>query len=88
MYEGSEVNDPFLPVKEVHALVAANIKSVITTTYLARHYMRKSPKDADESIVMTASCGGLYPSYYSPMYTATKHDVVGFMRVHRAVILS
>ncbi|CAO2656402.1 Nn.00g052050.m01.CDS01 [Neocucurbitaria sp. VM-36] len=71
---------PLLPVKGMHALVDINLKSVITTTYLALHYMRQSPKDTDKSIVMTASCGGLYPSYYSPIYTATKHAVVGFMR--------
>jgi NAD(P)-dependent dehydrogenase (short-subunit alcohol dehydrogenase family) len=64
----------------MHALIDINLKSVITTTYLANHYMRKSPKDTDKSIVMTASCGGLYPSYYSPIYTAAKHGVVGFMR--------
>jgi NAD(P)-dependent dehydrogenase (short-subunit alcohol dehydrogenase family) len=79
-YEGSEDDDPLIPVKGMHALVDTNLKSVITTTYFASHYMRRSPKDADKSIVMTASCGGLYPSYYSPIYTATKHAVVGFMR--------
>jgi NAD(P)-dependent dehydrogenase (short-subunit alcohol dehydrogenase family) len=29
---------------------------------------------------MTASCGGIYPAYYSPTYSAAKHGVVGFMR--------
>lgn len=77
---GSEDGGPPLPVKGMHALVDIDLKSVITTTYLALHYMRKSPQDADKNIVMTASCGGLYPSYYSPIYTATKHAVVGFMR--------
>jgi NAD(P)-dependent dehydrogenase (short-subunit alcohol dehydrogenase family) len=81
-YEQSDDNDdePVLPVKGMHALIDINLKSVITTTYLASHYMRKSPKEADKSIVVTASCGGLYPSYYSPIYTATKHAVVGFVR--------
>jgi NAD(P)-dependent dehydrogenase (short-subunit alcohol dehydrogenase family) len=80
-YETNEEEDePVLPVKGMHTLIDINLKSVITTTYLANHYMRKSPKDTDKSIVMTASCGGLYPSYYSPIYTATKHGVVGFMR--------
>ena len=83
--EQDEVEDkgdapPPLPVPGMHTLVDINVKSVITTTYLAEHYMRKSPKDADKSIVMTASCGGLYPSHYAPIYTATKHAVVGFMR--------
>jgi NAD(P)-dependent dehydrogenase (short-subunit alcohol dehydrogenase family) len=79
-YETSDEDDPLLPVKGMHALIDINLKSVITTTYLASHYMRKSPVNADKSIIMTASCGGLYPSYYSPIYTATKHAVVGFMR--------
>lgn len=58
------------------------LKAVVTTSFLALHYFRKSPKDAhsDCSLVMTASCGGLYPSYYSPIYSAAKHGVVGFMR--------
>ncbi|KAH7085915.1 hypothetical protein BKA63DRAFT_575297 [Paraphoma chrysanthemicola] len=74
-----ENGDPILPVQGMHALIDINLKSVITTVYLAAHYMRKSPR-ADHSIVLTASCGGLYPSYYSPIYTASKHAVVGFMR--------
>lgn len=58
------------------------LKAVITTSYLALHYFRKSPKGtrSDCSLVMTASCGGLYPSHYSPIYSAAKHGVVGFMR--------
>lgn len=71
---------PPLPVKGMHALIDINLKSVIMTTYLALHYMRKYPRELDQNIVMTASCGGIYPSYYSPIYTATKHAVVGFMR--------
>tara|TARA_R110002003_G_scaffold68_20_gene6231 strand:- start:12508 stop:13341 length:834 start_codon:yes stop_codon:yes gene_type:complete len=77
----SAEEEPQLPVKGMHALVDINLKSVITTTYLAGSYMRRStPAGVDRSICMTASCGGLYPSYYSPIYTATKHGVVGFMR--------
>lgn len=82
--------EPELPLKGLHALIDVNLKSVITTTYLAAHYMSKSASSNtsgtgdgaanDKSIVITASCGGLYPSYYSPIYTATKHAVVGFMR--------
>ena len=60
------------------------LDAVITTSYLALHYFRLSPKsgeaDVDKVLIMTASCGGLYPSYYSPTYAAAKHGVVGFMR--------
>ena len=34
----------------------------------------------NKSLIMTASCGGIYPSPYSPTYSAAKHGVVGFMR--------
>lgn len=74
-----EQPDPPPEPKGLHALVDINLKSVISTSYLALHYMRKSPK-GDKSLVMTASCGGIYPSFYSPIYTATKHGVVGLMR--------
>ncbi|ORY06027.1 hypothetical protein BCR34DRAFT_666720 [Clohesyomyces aquaticus] len=69
------------PPKGMNALVDINIKSVITTCHLALHYMRhdKTP-GRDKNLIITASCGGFYPSYYSPIYTATKHAVVGFMR--------
>jgi len=58
-----------------------NLKGVVNTTYLAQHYFRLSPgKGKGCSLVMTASCGGLYPSPFCPMYTAAKHGVVGLMR--------
>lgn len=42
-----------------------NFKSVVNTSYLALHYFRKSPKDGSSPcLVMTASCGGLYPSEF------------------------
>ena len=65
-YEDTSEDDPLLPVKGMHALVDINLKSVITTSHLALRYMRRSPGE-DKSLVITASCGGLYPSYYSPM---------------------
>lgn len=78
-FEEQEGDEPVLPVRGMHPIVDINLKSVITTSYLALFYMRKT-KEEDKSLIMTASCGGLYPSYYSPIYTATKHAVVGFMR--------
>jgi NAD(P)-dependent dehydrogenase (short-subunit alcohol dehydrogenase family) len=45
-------------------------KSVVTTTYLAQHYLRLSKDNygtGQQNIVMTASCGGFYPSPFSPM---------------------
>lgn len=57
-------------------------QAVVSTSHLAMHYFRQSPKDAstDPVLVMTSSCGGIYPSYYSPIYSGAKHGVVGFMR--------
>jgi NAD(P)-dependent dehydrogenase (short-subunit alcohol dehydrogenase family) len=53
--------------------IDADLKGVILTTYLAQHYFRHSPhKGHGASIVMTASCCALYPSYYSPLYSGAK----------------
>ncbi|KAJ5698365.1 hypothetical protein N7462_000370 [Penicillium macrosclerotiorum] len=61
--------------------IDADLKGVVLTTYLAQHYFRHSPhKGVGATLVMTASCGGLYPSFYSPLYSAAKFGVVGFMR--------
>lgn len=53
--------------------IDVDLKGVILTTYLAQHYFRHSPhKGQGASLVMTASCCGLYPSFYCPLYTAAK----------------
>jgi len=60
-----------------------DLKSVVSTTYLAQHYFRLSKPSygsGEQSLVMTASCGGLYPSPFCPMYSAAKHGVVGLTR--------
>ncbi|KAI5361420.1 Putative short-chain dehydrogenase/reductase SDR, NAD(P)-binding domain superfamily [Septoria linicola] len=58
-----------------------DIKGLVITCYLAQHYFRRSVhKGQGASLVLTASCGALYPSHYSPMYTAAKHGVLGFGR--------
>jgi len=60
-----------------------DFKSVVNTSYLAQHYFRLSKASAgtgEQSLVMTASCGGLYPSTFCPMYSGAKHAVVGFTR--------
>ena len=76
----SHDTDPLPPVAGLDPTVDIDLKSVISTSYLALHYFRKSPDAKDKCLVMTVSCGGLYPGYYSPIYTATKHGVVGIMR--------
>ncbi|CAO2649891.1 Nn.00g011830.m01.CDS01 [Neocucurbitaria sp. VM-36] len=62
-----------------------NFKAVVNTSHLALHYFRKSiakhGKDKiDPVLVMTASCGGLYPSEFCPMYSGSKAAVVQFNR--------
>lgn len=53
--------------------VDVNLRGVMLTSYLALHYFRRSPhKGNGANLVMTASCGSLYPSYYSPVYCASK----------------
>ncbi|CAN9201060.1 unnamed protein product [Alternaria alternata] len=65
--------------------VDINLKAVINTSYLALHYFRKTiakhgRQNVDPVLVMTASCGGLYPSEFCPMYSASKAGVVQFNR--------
>lgn len=61
--------------------IDVDLKGLVQTCYLAQHYFRQSThKGQGASLVLTASCGSLYPSHYSPMYTAAKHGVLGFGR--------
>lgn len=62
-----------------------NYKAVVNTSYLALHYFRKSlakngKEGSDPVLIMTASCGGLYPSEFCPMYSGAKAAVVQFNR--------
>ncbi|KAL5329675.1 hypothetical protein ACEPPN_003190 [Leptodophora sp. 'Broadleaf-Isolate-01'] len=61
-------------------VVDINLKSVISTSYLAQHYFRKSPKGNKSSLICTSSIAGLYPVKFNPMYTAAKHGVTGMVR--------
>lgn len=56
-----------------------NLKSVVTTSYLALHFFRHN-KVPGGNLVITASSGGLYSTAYLPMYAAAKHGCVGFTR--------
>jgi NAD(P)-dependent dehydrogenase (short-subunit alcohol dehydrogenase family) len=72
------------PPPEIDQLsIDIDLKAVVITSYLAQHYFRLSKPSygkGTQSLVMTASCGGLYPSPFCPMYSAAKHGVVGLMR--------
>lgn len=73
------IEPPEAPAEGI-LIIDVCLKSVICTSWLAQHYFRLSPKGNDRNLVMTASCGGIYPSFYSATYSAAKHGVVGHMR--------
>lgn len=75
---GNDGLDP--PPKPDALMTRIMFDGVISTSHLALHYFRLSPKEIDKSIVITSSCGGIYPSNYSPTYTAIKTGNVGWMR--------
>lgn len=75
---GNDGLDP--PPKPDILITKIMFDGVISTCHLALHYFRLSPEEIDKSIVITASCGALYPSNYSPTYSAVKSGNVGWMR--------
>jgi NAD(P)-dependent dehydrogenase (short-subunit alcohol dehydrogenase family) len=65
-----------LPDDEIDRIVGANLLGVV---YGARECARRLMPNGG-SIVATASLAGLVGMPYDPMYSATKHAVVGFVR--------
>jgi NAD(P)-dependent dehydrogenase (short-subunit alcohol dehydrogenase family) len=65
-----------LPDSEIDRIVRANLLGVV---YGARECARRLMPNGG-SIVCTASLAGLTGMPFDPMYTATKHAVVGFVR--------
>ncbi len=65
-----------LPDGEIDRIVGANLLGVV---YGARECARRLMPGGG-SIVCTASLAGLTGMPFDPMYTATKHAVVGFVR--------
>ncbi|CAK7215237.1 hypothetical protein SBRCBS47491_002414 [Sporothrix bragantina] len=82
-YDRTEASDsdepPPLP-RGTQKIIDICMTAATTTAYLAQHYFRLSPPDSERALSFTASCGALYPSFSSPVYTATKHGVLGLMR--------
>jgi NAD(P)-dependent dehydrogenase (short-subunit alcohol dehydrogenase family) len=65
--------------------IDVNFKSVVNTSWLARHFFRKSLAKHergrhDAVLIMTASCGGLYASEFCPLYSGSKAAVIMFNR--------
>ncbi|KAF2492450.1 3-beta-hydroxysteroid dehydrogenase [Lophium mytilinum] len=74
-------SDLAIPPEPNQLSIDINLKSVVNTSYLALHFFRKSPhKGKDGVLIATASCGGLYPSEFCPMYSAAKAGVIHFIR--------
>ncbi|KAI0189083.1 short-chain dehydrogenase [Xylaria flabelliformis] len=63
-------------------VIDINLTSVLSTSYLAQHYLRQTPRDdlGPRSIIVTSSCGGIYAAPSSPVYAAAKHGAVGWTR--------
>ncbi|OJJ54393.1 hypothetical protein ASPSYDRAFT_498962 [Aspergillus sydowii CBS 593.65] len=82
---GADVTKPQEPSLSV---VDVNVNGVIYSINLAVHYMAKyAPQSPSASsiplrgqIICTSSNAGLYPFSTLPLYTASKHAVVGLVR--------
>ncbi|XP_071626136.1 15-hydroxyprostaglandin dehydrogenase [NAD(+)]-like [Temnothorax longispinosus] len=58
--------------------IELNVKALISGSMLAFDYMGKHKGGKGGVIVNIASVAGLYPAYFLPMYSASKHAVLGF----------
>ncbi|XP_070839375.1 15-hydroxyprostaglandin dehydrogenase [NAD(+)]-like isoform X1 [Chaetodon trifascialis] len=65
--------------------VSINLMGTIRGTYLALEHMSKLSGGRGGVIVNTASLAGVGPLMSCPVYTATKHGVVGFTRTMAAI---
>ncbi|KAF4098142.1 15-hydroxyprostaglandin dehydrogenase [NAD(+)] [Onychostoma macrolepis] len=65
--------------------IAINLGGVVRGTYLALEHMKKENGGNGGVIINVSSMAGLGPLPIAPIYTATKHGVVGFSRAMAAV---
>ncbi|KAK8055218.1 hypothetical protein PG993_000445 [Apiospora rasikravindrae] len=68
------------PPEPDYKVVDVNLRGCINTVYLARHYMAQSPDRSSRAIAVTASEAAIWPTYCLPLYTASKHGALGFVR--------
>lgn len=73
------------PPSELDKLIDIDLKSIINTSYLAKHYMSKNNQKGSKCLVLNASIAGIYPVPFCPIYTAAKHGVVGLTRAISAI---
>jgi NAD(P)-dependent dehydrogenase (short-subunit alcohol dehydrogenase family) len=70
-----------LDVEHYRRSIAVNIDHVVFGTGSAVRLMRRAPPDqVPRTVVATASMSGIDPFLPNPVYTLTKHAVVGFIR--------
>ncbi|KAM6440439.1 15-hydroxyprostaglandin dehydrogenase [NAD(+)] isoform 1-T2 [Liasis olivaceus] len=60
--------------------VQINLISVIRGTYIGLEHMKIENGGNGGAIINTASIAGLWPVAYQPVYSASKHGVIGFTR--------
>ncbi|KAJ5964246.1 uncharacterized protein N7479_004122 [Penicillium vulpinum] len=75
----SETGIPPEPSSEV---IDVNLNGSLHTSYLAMHYFRRSPESTkgQRNLILMSSIGGLYPCVITPMYSSSKHALIGFTR--------
>lgn len=57
-----------------------NLHSNLQGIHLARHFFNSKNTSPGGRIVLTSSAVGLYPNHCIPMYSASKHALVGLIR--------
>ncbi|EKD19258.1 uncharacterized protein L3040_009301 [Drepanopeziza brunnea f. sp. 'multigermtubi'] len=63
-----------------------NLDAVVQGVWLFKHYARRNEGAKGGKVVITSSMAGLYPMESDPLYTATKHALVGFTRATGPVL--
>ncbi|XP_078000976.1 15-hydroxyprostaglandin dehydrogenase [NAD(+)]-like [Glandiceps talaboti] len=61
-------------------MLSINLNAVIEGTYLAVKYMGTQNGGKGGVVINSSSIVGLMPRQYAPVYTASKHGVLGFTR--------
>ena len=70
-----------LDIENFRRSFAVNVDHVVFGTGAAVRAMRRTPPDGGpRAVVATASMAGIDPFFPNPIYTSTKHAVVGFIR--------
>ncbi|KZP34416.1 NAD(P)-binding protein [Athelia psychrophila] len=69
------------PVKPNWKTMDVNLTGSLYTAYVGLHYLRKGKKEGDlKSVVLIGSMASWQAPTNMPMYAASKHGVLGFMR--------